>query len=221
MRIIFLDIDGVLNSSVHHAMNPNCYAHLSDPKSEISAYAVNLLKLLVAKSNAKIVICSTWRKDEVFIEQCHSDSEIIAKFNDLFAQFGWDSSPVIGITPILSGFRGQEIATYLDNSDHFITDYVVLDDSIDYITTTLYDLDDHTLYNKLKLSAKEIGDKSHHWQDQWHIHINPLCGLTYLDILKVLLRWEPTDILIRELTHFQSDLKKLNHPEFLIENMQK
>lgn len=57
MKIIFLDIDGVLNSEVYYRIVDRSKKDWSrfDPK------AVELIKKLLNEFSAKIVISSTWR----------------------------------------------------------------------------------------------------------------------------------------------------------------
>ena len=62
-KIVFLDIDGVLNSELHYVEKSQ--QQLADeigyPLSEISRSAVSLLNQIVEKTGAKVVISSTWR----------------------------------------------------------------------------------------------------------------------------------------------------------------
>ena len=64
MKIIFLDIDGVLN---HEAFYKERYERvqngekLNHPYSEIDSNSVTNLNSLIADTDAKVVISSTWR----------------------------------------------------------------------------------------------------------------------------------------------------------------
>jgi hypothetical protein len=57
MRIIFLDIDGVLNCQTTH--NPRKFPYVVD-----SSLLANLNQL-IARTTAKVVLSSTWRVDPV------------------------------------------------------------------------------------------------------------------------------------------------------------
>jgi HAD domain in Swiss Army Knife RNA repair proteins len=59
MKIIFLDIDGVLNSK--KTPNPRKFPYVVDPK------LLRLLVGLIEKTDAKIVLSSTWRLDPIAI----------------------------------------------------------------------------------------------------------------------------------------------------------
>lgn len=55
-KIIFLDIDGVLNSADHLDHTKHCNGY-----SDISPKKVKLLKKIVDRTGAEIVLSSTWR----------------------------------------------------------------------------------------------------------------------------------------------------------------
>jgi HAD domain in Swiss Army Knife RNA repair proteins len=57
MKIIFLDIDGVLNNT--HTENPRKFPYIVDPE------LVERLKALLTATGAQIVLSSTWRYDPV------------------------------------------------------------------------------------------------------------------------------------------------------------
>lgn len=122
MKVIFLDIDGVLNSPATWALK-----ELNDPLNkgvdQIDYSMLGLLSRIVSRTNAKIVISSTWRK-------IHSLDEI----HDMFVARGWQHprDTIIDRTPSSShGFRGEEIKSWLDN--HEVQDYIILDDDSDML----------------------------------------------------------------------------------------
>jgi hypothetical protein len=55
MKVIFLDIDGVLNCK--NTSNPRKFPYIVDPK------LLNRLKRLLQRTGAKVVLSSTWRYD--------------------------------------------------------------------------------------------------------------------------------------------------------------
>lgn len=142
MNIIFLDIDGVLNNArycsvLNHLYGGNGYGgfdklKLTTKTIKWDLYNVDLLKTLMDKTGAKIVISSTWRKT-------HS----LNNFKQMFQVYGLKPR-IVGVTPDNSklgiydhnvregtGFRGAEVNAYLAaNPD--ITDYVILDDDGDF-----------------------------------------------------------------------------------------
>ena len=111
-RIIFLDIDGVLNTMrfMREANNP----FVMNPAS------VALLRRVVEATGALIVISSSWRHGADWEERIHI----------VFANAGWDNPPIIGRTPEpdINCGRGREIATWLESNP--ANDFVIVDDEV-------------------------------------------------------------------------------------------
>ena len=104
MKVIFLDVDGVLNNTP------------SGPDFEPEL--VGWLNRLVAASGAGIVISSTWRLDLP-----------LDRLVELLRVAGFDGQ-VIGVTPDLEGLgRGPEIAQWL--RENAVESFVILDDEAD------------------------------------------------------------------------------------------
>jgi len=123
-KLIFLDVDGVLNSyttSVIHG-DVGCYGHQMNPVS------VLLLLRLHLVSNCDFVLSSSWK--------LMKDHRRIIETN--MHRAGWPDNipiPFIGITPDLPGWRGNEIDAWLqDNSPALIPwkEYIILDDTKDF-----------------------------------------------------------------------------------------
>jgi len=103
MKVIFLDIDGVLNS-----MQDNFSWTI-----ETDIHFIRLKKI-VDKTKAKIVLSSSWRIG-------NSSKDIVHK---RLQQFGMD---FIDVTPVFNRqHRGREIADWL--SRHEVESFVILDD---------------------------------------------------------------------------------------------
>lgn len=124
MKVIFLDIDGVLNSIDTMLAFPD----KPHPRSEeLDQVSVNLIKRLCTETNAKIVISSTWRK-------LYSRKE----FLEIFERYGWPFFPIIGVTDSYNSHgqtRGHEIQRWLDvNSD---VEYIILDDDSDMLESQM------------------------------------------------------------------------------------
>lgn len=133
MKIIFLDIDGVLNSEetalAWNKITPGqgYGGHFPETK-EISVNDVKWgetlfknLRKIVEDTGAKIVISSTWR--------LHFS---LAKFKEMFALYGWQDPPIIDATNNWGHIRGDQIQAWLDNHED-ITHYVILDDASDML----------------------------------------------------------------------------------------
>lgn len=120
MNIIFLDVDGVLNSirklkevydKTHKPHSGNNY-----PFDEV---CLENLKMLVNKTNSKLVISSTWRKYE-------EDVDVLL---NVLKEYGLDKE-VVGFTPILNSRRGLEIKEYLSSLNEEVN-FIILDDDSD------------------------------------------------------------------------------------------
>ena len=122
MNIIFLDVDGVLNSirglkeTYYQTKRP--YSGYDYPFDVRCMYN---LKYLVDTTNSYIVVTSTWRKDEI------GRNVLLAELN----KYGL-SDRVIGYTNILHKPRGEEIKDYLSNLGMDVN-YIIIDDDSDFI----------------------------------------------------------------------------------------
>lgn len=119
MKIIFLDIDGVLNSDRSIAVYPYIartgiywYDYLY---SKFDPVAIQLLNQITDETNAMIVITSANRKDIS-----------LDTMRELFYHSGVTGC-VFSETRILHTLRGIEIEEWL--SRHEVSNYVIIDDS--------------------------------------------------------------------------------------------
>lgn len=122
VKIIFLDIDGVLNNLKDaHENNPRCDRFAQDYRNW-NPKAIARLDDICFYGRAQVVISSTWRK----IYPDHN------WWNEQFRLAGCEYVDVIDITGNSNnGFRGREIQEYL-NANPEITRYVILDDESDF-----------------------------------------------------------------------------------------
>jgi len=115
MKVLFLDIDGVLNSK-RSAIAYGGYP-LPTPKISYDRFddiAVRLIRKLCDDFDIKIVLSSSWRICD------EDDFKKLIEVLDL---------PVIGRTPILYGCeRGVEIDAWLHSQKESIECYAIVDD---------------------------------------------------------------------------------------------
>lgn len=137
MKIIFLDIDGVLNSSKYDKSDyyKTATAGMSDAEVMLIAHhlhldpeAVKILNDLVTRSGATVVLSSTWRTK-------YSPKEMTEMLKGRGGTF-----EVSDKTPVLFGMkfsesipRGKEIAKYLKDLPEQPESFVILDDYEDMI----------------------------------------------------------------------------------------
>ena len=127
MNIVFLDIDGVLNSMGwvigydKPFMNAN---YLLQFGANLDPSCVNILNRFVTQTfPSKIVLSSSWRSNS-------SEYELDKWRGGFEEHFGWKDFPIIDVTPRMNGERYQEIEAWLlDNPG--VDDFVVIDDERD------------------------------------------------------------------------------------------
>lgn len=120
MKVIFLDIDGVLNHQKHYEWlietDEPTPMQRTYPYTEFNPESCRLLNEIIWETGAKIVVSSSWRLDGE------------ARLNALFKFFGLPK--IYDITPCLNTTRGIEIGAWLAAHPE-ITNYVILDDDED------------------------------------------------------------------------------------------
>lgn len=128
MRIIFLDIDGVLNSWAS--------------SYKITTEKLQLLNDLIKQTDAKIVISSSWRigssnVKEFLKNKFKKDDFRLDNFKDATnrecIQNIFYNDNIIDLTDTFGPSRGDEIQRWLDNHSDDVDLYVILDDSSDML----------------------------------------------------------------------------------------
>lgn len=136
MKVIFLDIDGVLNSGRSFL----AFGHLAndypdDPyfakisKATVDPVSVGLLnRILRANDDIYYVLSSTHRKH---FPDCSTKRKLIDQY---MVNHGVIPNRCVGYTKSLNKIRGEEIQDWLDNHlDLQIDNYIILDDSSDFL----------------------------------------------------------------------------------------
>lgn len=118
MKVIFLDIDGVLNSRAYDRQRN------WNEQTDIDETRLPLVKEIVERTGAVIVLSSTWREHwNADPRLCDGDGVYI---NETFKKFGleiYDKTPDIG----RYAERYDEIKTWLSSQDG-VTGFVIIDD---------------------------------------------------------------------------------------------
>lgn len=124
MKIVFLDIDGVLNS-FRSVVALGGYGHLNSKRgkmtleeAKLDIISLKLVQKLVKETDSKVVISSSWR--------------ILA---DDVSAFDFLDMPVIGFTESLWGIRGTEIQKWLDENP--VESYTIIDDDSDMLESQM------------------------------------------------------------------------------------
>lgn len=131
-KIIFLDVDGVLNSQ-SYCIEWMRRSRVDNDNSgkEIDESCVNNLKEIFDKTGAAIVLSSTWRN-------MRDDVKLAILLNKTLAKYGLHISDK---TPWLHGNRPEEIKLWLDDyifKGNEVKSFVILDDD--------FSIDDYKKY---------------------------------------------------------------------------
>lgn len=133
MNILFLDIDGVLNSDFWYKKQPPNSTSNNSLAQHLDKQAIALLNKIVRKTQAKIVLSTTWRLHysletlQTILENCGFIGELIGKTPDLVSLHS-------------SFVRGNEILQWCKDNEAVIggkyqnfKSYVILDDKDDML----------------------------------------------------------------------------------------
>ena len=123
MKLIFLDVDGVLNCSSTKA-RLDTFIFVEEKKIE-------LLKQLVDRTDAKIVLSSTWRHGWADLENGldSRDARHFIALRDKLREYEIELFDYTAITNGAMDRRGEEIGLWLEkHSEIMIDGMVILDD---------------------------------------------------------------------------------------------
>lgn len=112
MKVIFLDVDGVLNSDDY--LKKVKKLNYTGIQREVDVEKIKLLKKAIEETGAKTVLISSWR----YTQNAQNLKELLANF-DIF----------VDVTPYIQNKRGLEIKQWLSEHQD-IEDFVILDDEI-------------------------------------------------------------------------------------------
>lgn len=133
MKVIFLDIDGVLNSDIWYQKQDNEVKKSKDLKLHLDPHAIKLLNKIVVQTKSKIVLSSTWRRH-------YSLKEIGCIFKNI-GFVGEFISKTPDLVSLDENFiRGNEILKWCKDNEaiiackyHNFKSYVILDDKNDML----------------------------------------------------------------------------------------
>lgn len=123
MNILFLDVEGVLNSSKYLSKKYEEKGRITLTREEFfDPECMKILKVIVDLYDFYVVITSSWK---------------IAEYHILKNVFGKYGITIYDRTKNYGDMRGQEIIEWLDNHKNEVKNYVILDDDIfkDYEAT--------------------------------------------------------------------------------------
>ena len=120
MKVIFLDIDGVLNTTrIMIAYGKGVTGSFEEQASRLDPIPILFLRRLVKYADVKIVLSSTWR----LCKEWRELSEIT-------------QLPISARTPFLDDIRGRDIEKWMTDNPG-VTQYVIIDDDSDLLPEQL------------------------------------------------------------------------------------
>ena len=121
LKILFLDMDGVLNSKWWYDNRPDepNMGRRDELYTMIDPDAVDRLNLTMARTGCLLVLSSSWR-----------GLDPISTINSALRLRGI-AKPLFGITPSIGNPRGKEIALWLEMAGDTVESFVILDDDAD------------------------------------------------------------------------------------------
>jgi hypothetical protein len=126
VKVIFLDVDGVLNcTKTERGWGKMRF---------VDTRKMLRVREICDRTGAKVVISSSWR------EGAQDDALPVDKmqWQALIAEFDKHRIPVIGMTPIAHDrWRGDEISMWLKSQEEPVKDFVIVDDIICDLTRFL------------------------------------------------------------------------------------
>lgn len=141
MNIIFLDIDGVLNSLPYFE---SIKGVKYDKYNEISNFHLKKLSEIYHTCNAQIVLSSTWRElDDPLDMNCYPMYEYLVKSLEKYGM------KIMSKTPVINMNRPLEIVTWLNNRNNKDSiRFVSLDDDFSEIDYAKYGIKDKLIHTK-------------------------------------------------------------------------
>lgn len=145
-NVIFLDIDGVLNSMPY----ANSIVHTPNEHQEINPFNLKKLSKIYHTFDCNIVLSSTWRTIDV------QDNEDCKNMYDYLKNMLASEQMIIhDKTPVTNNNRPLEIKTWLTQHPN-VTHFVILDDDFSPESYAEYQLDKHLVHTHY--FCKELKD---------------------------------------------------------------
>lgn len=126
MKIIFLDFDGVISTY--------------EERWRFDMKKLELLKEIVDKTDAKIVVSSSWKLGFTEVDDFIKCFYNKPRNKDLknVTIFDWFANSIYDITDNKGPWRGYEIQRWIDKHNEEIESYVILDDDSDFNDNQLF-----------------------------------------------------------------------------------
>lgn len=157
MNIIFLDVDGVLNSLAYFNSFSTCEEQ--SEFNDINDYNLRLLAKLYHTVNAEIVLSSTWR----YLDDPTDDS-IYPMYVYLVQELSRYNMRILDKTPVIKGIRPLEIKIWAN--EHNCNTFISLDDDFSINDYSRYGIGFNLIHTKYFVNnIKDGGLQPRHVED--------------------------------------------------------
>jgi len=124
MKILFLDVDGVINSEETFRVN----GHARFP---IDAYMAFLVGKIQLDTDCKVVLSSSWRHHSESVEYIHN------RIVNIYDTTGSEPLDLDRPSGVENCQRGREIKAWMESQKYKIDKYAILDDDSDMLPEQL------------------------------------------------------------------------------------
>ena len=132
-NVIFLDVDGVLNSLAYHEK-----AGRNAP--ELEERALRILADIYKENDCCIVLASSWR--ELAPTEYHAAHSMYQYLLDSLGRYGME---IVDKTPYIQMDRPSEIAKWLEGHRGEVKNFIILDDDFSPKGYARYGMDNHLI----------------------------------------------------------------------------
>lgn len=195
MKIIFLDIDGVMDDKEYLKEFGYSHPYNDGRESDFSPRCVARLNWLIEKTGAKIVLSSSWRT-AYYRDNWLEEVQTLMTRNGVIGQ-------VVGITPRMQHLnwdvtRSIEILTWVATRPN-IESWVAIDDETLFLSNFVQTSYPHclsaevavkcaTILNKKECGASDIreltADEHRMYNDYWDSISTPVKGINFYDLIE-------------------------------------
>ena len=127
MKVIFLDVDGVLNTSETYEVVAKIFKETGIEELDIDTFRLEYLKKIIEKTNAKIVLSASCRNS--FVKENNKIIPISEKGEKIYNLLSSYGIEIYDITPSNYDPKNREITVkeWLSNNDD-IDSFIIIDD---------------------------------------------------------------------------------------------
>ena len=125
MKVIFLDVEGVLNTNETRERVYKKYGYNPLMDLEIDEFRLTYLKEIIDKTEAKVVLCSSLRR--FFVKEEDEVLPITLKGKKLYDKLLKYGIQLYDITPVTDDIKEEQIKSWLSTNED-VNSFIIIDD---------------------------------------------------------------------------------------------